>query len=234
MSCEKLKYRCLIVTILAAFLQLNAAVVADKQVVLEPPAPDQKVEVKADQTSPAGAMLMFIRALESGDAEGAIAVTELRDDDDKEMLEAVASATMAHADLRKAIKVKFGDDSIDDTEQLKHLGLKTEYDFTDAEITIEDETATAKLRNNRGTIGLIKADEKWKVSIPLTMKSYTQKAKDISESFHKEENLALKSLQRLKADKYADLSQVQDDLDKMYKEIDEHAKKQKQESGNEK
>ena len=59
--------------------------------------PDVPAKVVADQTTPAGAMLLFIRAMEAGDADAAIALCELRADDDKEMIEAVTAATMAHA-----------------------------------------------------------------------------------------------------------------------------------------
>ena len=234
-------YSMLLKVITLIFMLLGgAALCAPPAVETAPDAkPEDKPKVVADQSTPAGAMLLFIRAMETGDAEAALAVAELRNDEDKEMLEAVTAATMAHAELRKAIRAKFGDDALSDNDQLKHLGLKTEYDFTDAEITETDDTtsptAEAKLRNNRGKIGLIKVDGKWKVSIEISMKEYSgTKAAAVSKSFHGDENLAVKSMQRLKEGKYQDLSELQDDLDAMQKEINEQAKKRKAASGDDK
>ena len=183
----------------------------------------------ADVSTPQGAMLVFIRALEAGDVDKAIATCQLRDDDDKEMLTAVAAATKAHAELRKSIKAKWADDAPGPEVQINGLGrIYSEYDFTDPAITEDGATAKAQLHNNRGTICLTKDQDTWKISLADCMKDYSSyKPTDVARTFTECGEKATDISQRLAANEFESFQALQDTIDKEQKEAAERERKRK-------
>ena len=187
--------------------------------------------VAADASTPQGALLVFIRAMEAGDAQAAIAACQLRDDADadKEMLTAVTSATKAHSELRKAIKVKWADDAPGPEVQINGFTrIFSEYDFTEPTITEDGDTARAELRDKRGTICLTRQQDVWKISLEACMKDYSgYKPADVIKTFKEWEENATKMSERLAAGEFESFQAIQDDADKTAREASEQARKKK-------
>jgi len=127
----------------------------------EPGAPPTKSKIPADE-SPKDALLRGSRVIEQGDLDAVVALYEVSDPLEREMLTSCCKYYIALTRIELAVRHQFGRRDAD--ELVRALGESTDDDVRKAEVKIAGDKATVSIPGN-STLIMVRVQGVWKIAL---------------------------------------------------------------------